>query len=473
MATETQTPPALSPRLASFATRLAPAAIPDAVLDHARLCILDSIGIALAAHAYPFGRRALAAAQRLGGAGAGTVIGLADGLPLRDAALANGTLIHSLDFDDTHVASVVHCSASAWPVAFNLGQARGVSGAAALAAYVLAVEIDARLGEVAAGGLQKRGFHPTGIVGAFGAAAAAARLEGLDEARTAHALGIVLSFASGSMAFVADGAWTKRLHPGWAAVAGITAAAFAAADYVGPGAPLEGRFGLYDTLLGADPARELAALGADLGDDWRTLGVAFKPYPACHFNHAFAECALALREAGLQAADVARITALIHPDQVPVVCEPLPAKQAPANAYEAQFSVPWIVAASLRHGRFTLAELDDAALADADTRALAACVDYAEDPDSRYPQYYSGGLVVTTRDGRTLDHHVAINRGTRTRPMSTQEIRDKFHANAARSITRDAAERIAECVLGLAEAPNLDALAAALAVPARAAAGER
>ena len=115
MATETQTPPALSPRFARFAAGLVPATIPGTVLNHARLCILDSIGIALAAHAYPFGRRALDAARRLGGPGTSTVIGLPDGLPLRDAALANGTLIHSLDFDDTHVASVVHCSASAWP----------------------------------------------------------------------------------------------------------------------------------------------------------------------------------------------------------------------------------------------------------------------------------------------------------------------------------------------------------------------
>lgn len=470
MGSETQSPPALSPRLARFTVELDAGAIPPAVLTHAALCILDSTGIALAAHAYPFGRRALAAARALGGSGPSPVIGAAGGLPLRDAALVNGTLIHSLDFDDTHVAAVVHCSASAWPVAFNLGHARGVSGREALAAYVLAVELDARIGEVAAGGLQKRGFHPTGIVGAFGAAAAAARLSGLDAARSAHALGIVLSFASGSMAFVADGAWTKRLHPGWAAHAGITAAAFAAADYVGPAAPLEGRFGLYETLLGADATPALDTFGNDLGSDWRTLGVAFKPYPACHFNHAFAECALALRTAGLHAADVARITALVHPDQVPVVCEPLAAKQAPANAYEAQFSVPWIVAASLCHGRFTLAELEDAARADTETRALAARVDYASDPDSRYPAYYSGGLVVETHDGRTLRHHVAVNRGARERPMSEQEILDKFHANAARSIPRDAAERIVDGVLGLADAPTLDSLAAALARDARAAA---
>ncbi|MEQ8662560.1 MAG: MmgE/PrpD family protein, partial [Gammaproteobacteria bacterium] len=275
-----------------------------------------------------------------------------------------------------------------------------------------------------------------------------------------------LSFASGSMAFVADNTWTKRLHPGWAAAAGITAAAFAAAGYVGPGAPLEGRFGLYETLLGAAATRDLDAFGDDLGHTWRTLGVAFKPYPACHFNHAFAECALALRADGLRAEDVAQVTALVHPDQVPVVCEPLAAKQAPARAYDAQFSVPWTVAACLRHGRFTLAELTDDALADPATRALAARVGHADDPDSRYPEYYSGGLVVTTRDGRTLRHHVAVNRGTREKPMSEQEILDKFHANAARSIPRAAAARIATCVRGLATAPDLDALAAALAVTA-------
>ncbi|MEX2481550.1 MAG: MmgE/PrpD family protein, partial [Gammaproteobacteria bacterium] len=296
--------------------------------------------------------------------------------------------------------------------------------------------------------------------------AAAAWLQRLDAAQHAHALGIVLSLAAGNMEFLSDGAWTKRLHPGWAAVCGITAAAFAASGYIGPAAPLEGRYGLYNTLLGAG-GWELGALGEDLGRDWRTLGVAFKPYPACHFNHAFADCALHLRrEHALEAAEIASVTALIHPHQVAIVCEPLAAKQRPQNAYEAQFSVPWIVAAALARGRFTLAEIEPDALVDPALTTLAARVDYADDPHSSYPQYYSAGLLVRTHDGRELYHHIAVNRGTDANPMTESEILDKYRDNATRWVSAGQAERIADGVLSLDAAPNLGELAHALSAAA-------
>jgi 2-methylcitrate dehydratase PrpD len=453
----------ISARFAHFASRLRANDIPTEILSHAKLCILDSIGIALAARSYDFAQRALAAVSLLGGSGPAPVIGQAHGLPLRDAVLANGTLIHSLDFDDTHSGSVVHCTASTWPIAFNVGFSVRACGADVLAAFVLALELDARIGEVAGGGLQKRGYHPTGIVGAFGCAAATAYLRRLTEGQHQHALGIVLSMASGSMEFVSDGAWTKRLHPGWAGVAGITAAAFAETGFIGPSAPFEGRFGLYNTLRGADHDIDLATIGADLGRTWRTCEIAFKPYPACHFNHAFADCALALKNAhGLALDDIASMTALIHPDQAAIVCEPLAAKRCPQSAYEAQFSVPYMIASSLVHGRFGLAELEPEAINDRATRALAAVVDYADDPSSAYPQYYSAGLIIVTHSGARLEHHIRVNRGADANPMSAFDIRDKYQDNAERAVSPAQAALIAALVLNLDTAPELGELVRAL-----------
>jgi 2-methylcitrate dehydratase PrpD len=450
-------------RFAAFATALRASKLPAPVVEHAKLCILDAIGIALAATRYDFADAVLGAARTLGGEGSAPVIGARAGLPLRDALLVNGTLVHGLDFDDTHTASVTHCTASAWPLAFTLGHERGANGAEVLAAYVAAVEIDARIGEAARGGFQTRGFHPTGIVGAFGCAAAAARLYGLPPDHAAAALGIVLSMAAGSMEFLADGAWTKRIHPGWAAVSGVTAAALAGAGFVGPTQPFEGRFGLYNTLLGPAHGIDPDALGADLGQSWRTTGVAVKPYPACHFNHAFADAALVLKHRhGLDPARISRITALIHPDQVSTVCEPLAAKQRPANHYEAQFSVPWIVAAALVRDRFTLAELEPAALADPAILALAARVGYAADPASAYPRHYSGALEVGLDDGRVLRHREDVNRGAGERPLSRADILDKFAANAGQVLADEAAAHIAGLVLALEAAPSVAPLAAAL-----------
>ncbi|MCC6708383.1 MAG: MmgE/PrpD family protein [Gammaproteobacteria bacterium] len=449
--------------IAAFAADYSPATLPAAVVEHAKLCILDATGIALASHRQPYAAQVLGAARALGGNGPSPVFGVTHGLPLRDALLVNGTLVHGLDFDDTHSASVVHCTASAWPLAFNLGLQQGVSGAAALAAYVLAVEIDATLGAAARGQLQKRGVHPTGVIAAFGCATAASWLQGLNPAQCRDALGIVLSMAGGSMEFLSDGASTKRMHPGWAAVCGVTAAALAAQGFSGPRAAIEGRFGLFNTLLGADHGIDIGAVCAGLGRDWQTLDIAFKPYPACHFNHAFADCALALkRHHGIAAADIAHITAYIHADQVAAVCEPLDAKRRPASAYEAQFSVPYMVASAWLRERFTLAELESAALRDADTLALAARVGYVLDPDSSYPAAYSAALEVVLHDGRRFFHREATNRGARDNPLSADSIRDKFFSNVLEVAEHRHAEQLAAAIESLDRAPDLGAVSAAL-----------
>ncbi len=455
--------PTISQKFAAFAAQLNPSRLPREVVHHAKLCMLDSFGIGLASTRYDFADSIVAATTELGGNGQSPVIGQHARLSLRDALLANGTLIHGLDFDDTHGASVVHCSASAIPLAFNLGLNVRASGADAIAAYVLAVEIDARIGEPARGSLQKRGLHPTGIVGAFGCAGAAAWLKALTQSAFCDALGITLSMASGSMEFLADGAWTKRMHPGWAAVAGLTAATLAGHAFKGPQRPFEGRFGLYNTLLGPGHGIDVEQIGNDLGRDWRTTGIAFKPYPACHFNHAFADCAIALKkEHGIEANDIESATALIHADQAAVVCEPLAEKRRPTNHYEAQFSVPYMIAASIVRGRFTLAELEPEALEDPAIVALAARIDYAEDPESAYPKYYSGSLVVNTHDGRRLEHREAVNRGADANPLRESDILDKYFDNTRLALNPSAAERLADIVLCLESAPDLQELAAAL-----------
>ena len=323
--------------------------------------------------------------------------------------------------------------------------------------------MDARIGEAARGGLQTRGFHPTGIVGAFGCAAAAAWLKGLTQSQFTDALGITLSMASGSLEFLADGAWTKRLHPGWAGVAGLTATTLAAQDFKGPKRPFEGRFGLYNTLLGPSHGIDFSSIGDDLGDRWRTTGTAFKPYPACHFNHAFADCALALkREHAIVLDDIESISAFIHPDEVAVVCEPLEEKRRPQNHYEAQFSVPYIIAASLVRDRFTLAELESDAREDPDILALTERISYAEDPESAYPNYYSGAVTVTMRDGRQFEHRESVNRGADANPLTDSDILDKFHGNAGPVIGHAAAERLADIVLCIETAPDLAELTQAL-----------
>ena len=450
---------AISSTLATFATSLQFEDIPSRVVERAKLHVLDCIGIGLASSGFEFGQRTINALVGLAGAGPYPVLGTPLGLPLRDAVLANGTLIHGLDFDDTHAGGVIHASASAVPTVLAIGQREQSSGRDVLAAYLVGIETASRIAQAAMGGFHRVGFHPTGLVGAFGATLAAGRLSGMPAATLAHAQGIVLSMASGSMEFLEDGAWTKRMHPGWAASAAITACALAQSGFVGPKRTYEGRFGLFNSHLGPENNAQPALCSAGLGETWEMLNVAMKPYPACHFNHAFADAAIELRKAHPFALeDIVEIKARISAAQVPVVCEPETHKRRPQNAYDAQFSVHYIIATALARGRFTLTELEDEALGDPRVRALMQKIGYEIDPDSAFPRYYSGEVVVRLKDGRELRHREAQNRGSDARPLSAGEIVAKFHGNAERVLSASRAAQVAEAVLGLDAASSLEPL---------------
>ena len=452
--------------LAAFVTGFDLASVPDAIVERAKLSILDGLGIGLAAVHYPFATRLMTALSALGGSGDFPVIGSSLRLGQRDAAHLNGTLIHGLDFDDTHTESVVHTAASAIPTMLTAGLASAANGARALSAFIIASECASRIGAAARGGFHERGFHPTGVVGAFGATLAAGYLYGLDHAELIDAQGIVLSQAGGSLQFLDDGADTKRNHPGWASVCGQTAAVMARHGYTGPRDPYRGRFGLY--ALYTNDARQVNtdAVTHGLGRDWQIAHVAFKPYPACHMTHAFADAALKLRaEHGFGIDDIESITARVHPGEIPVICEPAAIKIAPRNAYDAQFSVYYVIAAALMRGRFGLTELEDATLADASIRRLASKVTYTPDPDSAYPDFYSGAVDVTLRDGRCLHHREQHNRGSAANPMAAEEIIEKFLNNATQTLSQRRAEAIIDLVFSLESHPDLRALSEALRMP--------
>ena len=454
----------VSEELARFAGTYATAAIPAAVTARARHLILDAAGIALASTGYDFAHRAMTAISGLAGGGDFAVIGMPARLPLRDAALINGILVHGLDFDDTHSGGVIHATASVLPTVLAVGTQQRASGREMLAAYVLGVEVAARLGAVAKGAFHQIGFHPTGLIGAFACALAAGRLMGLNEKQLVMAQGLTLSAGSGSLEFLEDGAWNKRFHPGWAAVSGITAAALARQGFVGAKRAYEGRFGLYASHLQShfDPAN-LALATAGLGETWELQQVAVKPYPACHFVHACVDAAVTLtRDHNLDAREIEQVRALVPAEVVKTVCEPAANKRRPANSYDAQFSIPYTVATALRRGQFTLDELEDEALGDADTLALANRVHHEIDPATTFPRHYTGEVIVTLRGGRTLRHREAINRGNGERPLSEADIIAKFRSNAARAVSQARAQDIEASLLSLDQAGDVSTIADSL-----------
>jgi hypothetical protein len=453
----------ISRQLANFALALRVEDIPADVMAQAKRHVLDSLGIALAASGYDYAARTAAAISGLAGIGSHPVIGMALRLPLRDAVMLNGALVHGLDYDDTHSDAIVHGSASAVPTALHMAREHGASGAEALLAYLLGIEAGARIGAAAQNGFHLVGFHPTGMVGAFGCALTAGRLAGATAAQVTAAQGVLLSMAAGSMEFLEDGSWTKRIHPGWAGFAAITATALARQGFKAPAAAYEGRFGLFRSHMQDRAPADLSRCTERLGELWEMRNVALKPYPCCHFNHAFADAALTLRAAhGLQPEHIKHITVRIHPGQVKVVCEPEASKKVPANSYDAQFSVHYAVASCLLHGRFTLDELEEESIRDPRALALCARTSYETDETSRFPRYYSGELVIETIDGRTLRHREEFNRGSDGNPLSAADVEAKFLDNAQRRVSPDRARRILDLVMGLDAAPDVLALTEAL-----------
>jgi 2-methylcitrate dehydratase PrpD len=436
--------------IARFVAALRYEDIPAAVRERARIQILDGLGVGFASNAYPFADKAIVGLHALGGTGDCTVLGRRERLPVRDAALANGILIHGLDFDDTHLASIVHATAAALPSALSLAEALDLHGRDLLTAYVAGMEVAIRLGAAVKGGFHHAGFHATGIVSHFSAALVAGELLRLTQDQLVSAQGIAASSASGVQVFLEEGAWTKRFHPGWGAVAGITAAHLARHGFVGPTRPYEGKFGLFETHLHDGAAAvDIACLGAELGERWHLCDTAIKPYPVCHFIHGAADAAIGLHAELPAPQSVTRIRVLLPQPTLPVVAEPAADKKRPQTDYAAKFSAPFVVATCLVHGRFGLAELQPEALKDPAVLALCERTECASDPETAFPAYFSGGVELELADGQRLRRHVRVNSGAGERALSADEASAKFAAAAGMVLSSDHASRARDAILSL------------------------
>ena len=294
--TSTETP-TLSQALARFADGVSYAALPEAVERSIRERILDTIGLCLGAGPLDTSAMGRSVALAWGGAGEATTIGFGDRLPATGAGFVNGVLAHSLDFDDTHLPSVLHPSASVIPAALAAGEAVNASLEDIIAAAAAGYEICIRTGmaaydrELGNSIFFERGWHATSICGTLAAAAVGAKLFGLGAHGIGHALGIACSMGSGVIEANRAGGSVKRLHCGWAVHAGLIAAQCARAGLTGPPTALEGRFGFYQAFCsGRFFADEILS---GLGEEWCIPGIFYKPYPANHFTHAGIDAALA------------------------------------------------------------------------------------------------------------------------------------------------------------------------------------
>jgi len=486
--------------------------LPPDVVEATKNRVLDVIGLSLAGAETAFGRSVLEAASAISPPGPCRVFGTGDRLGVATAAFVNGAWSQALEYDDTHNESIVHMSSPSVAAALALSDygatvrpkpdtrpgksavrlkpdttyeerkpgraghdenpsvvsgfgrtvaAVGpVSGRDLILAIALGNEISCRVGSVAPGQFHRLGFHPSGLFAPFGVTYLAGKLLGLDAEALARAAGICGSFAAGILECWVDGTQPKFLHPGWAAQSGITSAFLGRAGTTGPAAVFEGRFGLFASHL-QDPAvtRDFGRITDALGTRWDSRRASFKPFPAAHVLHPYLDALLRLRARhGIMPADVERIDCPVAAFIVPIVCEPVAEKTAPASDSHGRVSLQYTLAEALSLGELGKTAYQNASLEDPGILALARRVHYAVDPAYPGPGHFKGEVRLTLKDGRSLIEVEEFNRGSFENPMSDVELRRKFDDNASAFLSPGERDRIVAEIRRLEELPDASVL---------------
>ncbi|MFC2153278.1 MmgE/PrpD family protein [Actinomycetota bacterium] len=458
--------PQLAPQLSRFAVDAYRGGVPDVVLTDIARRVLDVTGNCLGAFGDDAGRAALSLVRSWAGTPQAGIIGApSTRVPAAHAALVNGTHAHSLDFDDTHLPSVLHPSASVVPTAIAVAASLGLGGSDVLRAAAVGDEICVRLGmasydpEIRNSIFFENGLHATSICGTLASAATAAVMIGLDEDGVLNSLAVAASMGAGLLEANRTGGSVKRVHCGWAAHAGISAATLVAEGLTGPPTVLEGRFGFFRAY--SEGRFDQAALLGGLGDRWEILQTHFKPYPANHFTHPCIDAALELRRQGVIPADIVSIELGVAGPTLRTIAEPEHIKAAPPTSHAAKFSAPFTVASALHGGGglgLSHEDFSSSRLSDPEILATASVVRCVEDAQATelFPRAFSAVLNATLSDGRNIEVRVPTSRGGLERPLSDDDLTTKFLLNAEAHLESDTARQLAQTIWGLRDVGSID-----------------
>jgi 2-methylcitrate dehydratase PrpD len=400
--------------------------LPAAVRTKCEDLLVDVAGLCVTARNEDYINAALAS---LDDDGPCTAIGHARTLSSAGAAFVNGTATHGEDFDDSFEGGPVHAGAVIVPAVLAACERHRPDGAAALLGIAVGTETMCRLSTVVPKAVHKAGFHPTAIFGVMGAAAGVGAALGLNAKQLVDALGIAGSFASGIIEYLAEGTWTKRLHPGWAAQSGLRAALLARGGFLGPRTVFEGVHGLFQGFARTAEGNYDALLG-DFGTRWVTETLAFKPYPCGTMAHPYIDCAKRLAARGIKPSDVKEMICEVAEGTVHRLWEPLADKQRPPNGYAAKFATPFILATGFVRGGVGLDAFTDQAVRDPAVLALASKVRYVIDPDNPYPNGFTGHIRAVLNDGSVVEERQPHFRGGANEPLTRADIEEKFALNA-------------------------------------------
>jgi len=431
-------------QLVHFLYQVGPETLPAEVMDRARYFFLDYLAVAIRGSQEESAKCVQRMIERIDAPGRASVLGTSIRTLPGFAAFANGTASHGIEMDDTHSGGSIHLGTTMYSVALAIAESTPeISAEAFLAAVVAGFEAAARIAMAVQPKEQYAlGFHPTQTCGVFGAAITAAKLFGLTEEQTLAAVGITGSMAAGSMEFLAEGAWTKRIHPGLAAQNGFQAAMLAAEGFTGPRRILEGRDGFLHAYS-RHPVPE--RLTAGLGASYEILNTSVKPHACCRYMQGPIDAILEIvRENGLAEPDITKIEVAILEAGWNIVCEPRAQKYSPESVVDAQFSMPFGAAVAVLYGaagldQFTLEQVHLPSVA-----KVMGKVTLVKDPsiEQTFPKEWPARVRVQLCNGQTREKFVRYPKGDPENPLSWSEMADKFRALAGRALPADRCERI-------------------------------
>lgn len=438
------TKPEYTRELVEFLHAVSADNLPREVLGRARYFLLDYLSVAVRGSREESARAVQRMIVRGGVAGSASVIGTSLRTSPALAALANGTSSHGIEMDDTHSGGSIHLGTTMYSVALALSEMMpGTTQEQFLAAVVAGFEASARIAMAAQAAEQYRlGFHPTQTCGVFGAAITASKLFGLTADQMRAAMGIAGSMAAGSMEFLAEGAWTKRFHPGLAARNGIEAAMLAAEGFVGPRRILEGRDGFLHGYS-RKPIPEL--LTENLGVSFEILRTAVKPHACCRYMQGPIDAVLAImREREIDPGGIENIEVAVLEAGWGIVCEPGSRKYHPESVVDAQFSMPFGAAIAALRGKAGLDEFSLSETQSPDVRRMMGKVTLVKDRriEENFPREWPARVTIALRDGRRFEKFVRYPKGDPENPLTWDEMASKFRALAGPVLNSDRCARV-------------------------------
>ncbi len=420
--------------------------IPEHVLDAARLHFLDALAVGIAASKVGPVKN-LSAVAKNQGIGSSTVLGTTQASPAPIAALINGGLIHSLEYDDTHVASVMHGSAVMAAAALAVAEETNATAIQMLSAFTVGWEFLIRIGLASPGSIQAQGFQITSAAGAFASAAVSCLLHQDTDDVFENAIGIAGSQAAGTFAFLADGDTVKAVQPAWSAHAGLLAAELARAGVTGPSNVFDGSYGFF-ALYAKDPegAANLKKQLDDLGETWHLPDAAFKLQPCCHYIHPFIEALDELTQQGVTAGNLEELHCWVPTEVIPIIAEPWATRQRPAKAHDARWCLPYVLAAVIKDGPLAIDVFDGAC--DEDVMAISDVITYEPWAGSGYPARFPARLRAQLTDGTVIEAGVDDVKGSPTRPVTVDDVLAKVIPNLITGgMSQDDAQALADEIL--------------------------